>query len=101
LPLSRFIPWLAAHGLDLPRFRRELFGNRISAFFAWDVIVAVIALLALAAADRELPPRQRLAVALASLLGASSGLPLYLWLRERQRGPVATVSGNPSAASRV
>ncbi len=85
LPLSRFLPWLSEHGLDVPLFVDELFANRISAFFGWDVIVSVIALLVLAATDRELIAGQRLAVAAASLLGASSGLPLYLLLRERSR----------------
>jgi hypothetical protein len=85
LPLSRFLPWLAEHGLDVPRFVGELFANRISAFFGWDVVVSVVTLLALAAVDRDLPGRQRLAVGAASLVGASVGLPLYLLLRERQR----------------
>jgi hypothetical protein len=86
LPFSQFLPWLAAHGLDVPRFVADLFANRIGAFFGWDVVVSVLTLLALAAFDRELPGRQRLSVALASMLGASVGLPLYLLLRERRRG---------------
>lgn len=85
LPLSRFAPWLAEHGLDVPRFVGEVFATPLGAFFGWDVVIAVAALLTLAVADRELPGRQRLAVAGASLLGASCGLPLYLLLRERQR----------------
>jgi hypothetical protein len=85
LPLSRFLPWLADHGLDPRLFVSELFANRITAGFAWDVIVAVVVLLVLMVSDRELPPRQRLGVAIASLLGASCGLPLYLLLRERHR----------------
>jgi hypothetical protein len=85
LPLSQFLPWVAEHGLDLRLFVAELFANRIAAFFAWDVIVAVVVLLVLVVTDRELPGRQRLGVAIASLLGASCGLPLYLMLRERHR----------------
>jgi len=85
LPLSQVLPWLAEHGLDLRLFVAELFANRITAFFAWDVIVAVVALLVLMVTDRELPARQRLGVAIASLLGVSCGLPLYLLLRERHR----------------
>ena len=85
LPLSQVLPWLAEHGLDLRLFVVELFANRITAFFAWDVIIAVVVLLVLLVTDRELPARQRLGVAIASLLGASCGLPLYLMLRERHR----------------
>ena len=85
LPLSQFLPWLVEHGLDLRLFLAELFANRITGFFAWDVIVAVVVLLVLTVTDRELPARQRLWVAIASLLGASCGLPFYLLLRERYR----------------
>ena len=85
LPLSQVLPWLAQHGLDVRLFVAELFANRISAFFAWDVILAVVVLLVLSVADHELPASQRLGVAIASLLGASCGLPLYLLLRERHR----------------
>jgi len=90
IPLSRFLPWMAEHGLDIPRFLDDLFANEISAFFAWDVILAVVTLLVLAAVDRTLATGQRLAVAAASvLIGASSGLPLYLLLRERRRRTLA------------
>lgn len=85
LPLSQFLPWLTEYGLDVPRFVRDLFATRIGGFFGWDVVVSVLALLVLAAADQELPKWQRLAVGGASLLGASVGLPLYLLLRERRR----------------
>lgn len=33
VPLAAFLPWLTAHGLDLQRFVKDLFANRISAFF--------------------------------------------------------------------
>ncbi len=38
LPYSQFVPWLLEHGLNISVFFRELFANRISAFFAMDVI---------------------------------------------------------------
>jgi len=85
LPLKQVIPWLDRHGVDLPRFGQELFANRISSFFAWDVLSAVATLLVLAFVDHELRPAQRWLVAAGSLLGASVGLPLYLLLREGNR----------------
>lgn len=85
LPLKQFIPWLEQHGVDLPRFGQELFANRVSSFFAWDVFTAVATLLVVASADQELSPAQRWLVAAGSLLGASVGLPLYLFLREGNR----------------
>jgi hypothetical protein len=34
LPYSQFVPWLLEHGLNMTLFCRELFANRIGAFFA-------------------------------------------------------------------
>lgn len=45
LPLSYLVPFLAAHGLDMPLFFSQLFQNNISAFFGMDVFVAGLALL--------------------------------------------------------
>lgn len=85
LPFGQFIPWLRQHGLDPAKFRDDLFANRISGFFGWDVLVAVPTLIVLALADRELRPGQRGLVVAGLLLGTSVGLPLYLVLRERNR----------------
>ena len=85
IPFFRIMPWLVDHGLDIELFIDELFANPVSSFFALDVIMAVITLLALAVLDRELSRRQRIGVGLASLLGASVGLPAYLTVREWNR----------------
>jgi hypothetical protein len=85
LPFAQFLPWLRQHGLDLAKFRDDLFANRISGFFGWDVLVAVPTLIVLVLADRELRPAQRGLAVAGSLLGTSVGLPLYLVLRERNR----------------
>lgn len=85
LPYRAAAPWLLEHGPDVPRLMREAFATPVSGFFGWDVVVSASALLALAAVDEELPVRQRLAVAGGSLGGASVGLPMYLYLRERHR----------------
>lgn len=85
LPYAQFVPWLAKHGFDLARFREELFANRISGFFAWDLLIAVPTLIVLVIADRELSVAQRWLVVIGSFFGASVGLPLYLACRERNR----------------
>lgn len=82
VPFARIMPWLVDHGLDVRLFLDQLFANPVSSFFALDVIMAVITLLVLAKIDRDLSGRQRIAVALSALLGASVGLPAYLLLRE-------------------
>jgi len=45
VPYSQFVPWLLEHGLNFSLFFRELFANRISEFFAMDVIVSAIVLI--------------------------------------------------------
>lgn len=89
IPSLRIVPWLVDHGFDVRLFVDELFANPVSSFFALDVIMAVMTLLVLAFLDRELSLRQRIGVGLASLLGASVGLPAYLTLREWNRRPAS------------
>ena len=44
LPLSQLIPFLAAYGLDMPMFFKQLFANHVSVFFGMDVIVSSVVL---------------------------------------------------------
>lgn len=85
LPLAAFLPWMAAHGMDAPRFVAELFANRISAFFGLDVIVSAIATLAFIGwqGARDAVRWRWVAAAGTLLVGVSCGLPLFLALRER------------------
>jgi len=84
LPYSQFLPWLFEHGLNLTLFVRELFANRISAFFAIDLVVSAIVLLWFIQSEGK-----RLRVRLLWLpmvgtlfVGVSFGFPLFLFLRE-------------------
>ncbi len=43
-PYWWFVPWLAAHGLNVPLLLDELFSTRIGAFFGMDVIVSAVVL---------------------------------------------------------
>jgi hypothetical protein len=46
LPYSQFIPWIAEHhALNVSIFLSDLFANRISAFFAMDVVVSAVVLI--------------------------------------------------------
>jgi hypothetical protein len=87
LPLSAFLPWLAVNGLAIPLFLTDLFANRISAFFAWDVIVSAVAVLVAAAvARRRLTTVQLTGIVGGTLIvGVSLGLPLLLLCLERSR----------------
>ncbi|MFL6254492.1 MAG: DUF2834 domain-containing protein [Pyrinomonadaceae bacterium] len=86
LPYWQIAPWLVEHGLDLPLFFRQLFENRVGAFFGMDVIVSAAALLVFAWSEgRRTGLRALWPVALAvAAVGVSLGLPLLLYLRERR-----------------
>jgi hypothetical protein len=85
VPLVPVLPFFAEHGLDMPRFVNEMFANRISRFFALDVMVSALVLWTLVAIEgRRIGMRHRWAPVVASLVvGVSLGLPLFLYLRER------------------
>jgi len=84
IPYWQFLPWALQHGLDPAAFVRELFANRIGAFFGMDVIVSAVALLIFSRIEGgRAGVRLRWLVLLAVLtVGVSLGLPLFLYLRE-------------------
>lgn len=84
LPYSQFISFLREHGLDLRLFLEQLFANRISGFFAMDVIVSSLVLWLFVFTDgRRYGVRHLWAPIVANLaVGVSLGRPLFLYLRE-------------------
>ena len=86
IPYWQFLPWVFQHGLNLSLFVRELFANRIGAFFGMDVVVSAVALLAFTRIEStRLAIRLRWLVIVAVLtVGVSLGLPLFLYLREQE-----------------
>jgi len=86
VPYAAFFPWVGQHGFDLHLFVQQMFANRISTFFSLDVIVSAIVLLRFAAGEStRLRVPSRWLVFLATLaVGVSLGLPLLLYLREKQ-----------------
>lgn len=86
LPYAEFIPWVMQHGLNLPLFVRELFANRIGAFFGMDVLVSAVVLVVFTRIEsKRLQIRHRWLVIVAVLtVGVSLGLPLFLYLREQR-----------------
>jgi Terpene cyclase DEP1 len=84
IPYSQFVPWLVEDGLNVGLFFRELLANRISMFFAMDVIISAIVLLWFIQSEGK-----RLRVPLLWLpsigtlvVGVSFGFPLFLFLRQ-------------------
>jgi hypothetical protein len=84
LPYSQLVPWLLDHGLNITLFYRELFANRISAFFAMDVIVSAIVLIWFIQSEgRRLRVRLLWLPTVGTLVaGVSFGFPLFLFLRQ-------------------
>jgi Terpene cyclase DEP1 len=87
LPYSQFIPWIAEHhALNISIFLSDLFANRISAFFAMDVVVSAVVLISFIQTEgKRLQMRLLWLPTLGTLLvGVSFGLPLFLYLRQLQ-----------------
>ena len=86
MPLIPFVPWVADHGIDPPLFLAELFANRISAFFAWDVIISgmVTILFVIIQGRRDAVGRLLLPILATLMIGVSCGLPLFLGMREQK-----------------
>src|SRR5882762_6150382 len=87
LPLSQLVPFVAAHGCDIPLLFRQLFQNHISAFFGLDVIVSSFALWLFVFSEGRRRGMKRLWVYVVCNLavGVSLALPLFLFFRERKR----------------
>lgn len=96
LPYWQFVPWAVDHGIDLPLFVRQLFANRISAFFGTDVLVsAVVLVVFLRVESARLSIGRRWLPVLALLtVGVSLGLPLFLYLRELKLEELRTPDNN-------
>jgi hypothetical protein len=84
LPYSQFVPWLFEHGLNVTLFCRQLFANRISTFFAMDVIASAIVLIWFIQSEgKRLRVRLLWLPTVGTLLvGVSFGFPLFLFLRQ-------------------
>ena len=85
LPYWQMAPWLMENGLNLPLFFRQLFENRVGAFFGMDVFVSAATLFVFVFAEgaRSGVRARWLPVAAAFAVGVSLGLPLFLYMRER------------------
>jgi hypothetical protein len=85
LPYSQFVPWLMENGFNASLFVHQLFANRISAFFAWDVLISAVVVAGFFRSEgkRSGVPLVWLPILGVLAIGVSFGLPLFLFLRER------------------
>ena len=86
LPLSQLIPFLMAHGFDMPLFFQQLFQNNVSSFFGLDVIVSSFVLWLFVFSEGRRRGMSNLWVYIVCNLavGVSLALPLFLFSRERK-----------------
>jgi Terpene cyclase DEP1 len=90
MPYVLFAPWVFEHGLNIPLMLAELFSTRTGGFFGLDVIVSAVTLVLFIRTEgrRRKMPSLWLPIAATCLVGVSCGLPLFLYLRERQGASV-------------
>ena len=84
IPYSQFVPWVMENGLPLGLLARQLFANRVSAFFGLDVFISSAVLLVFMRLEgRRLRLRFRwLPIVGLCTVGVSLAFPLFLYLRE-------------------
>jgi Terpene cyclase DEP1 len=85
IPYSQFVPWFTENRLNLGLLVRQLFANRISAFFGLDVLISSAVLLVFMLVEGKLLRIRFRWMPIAGLcaVGVSLALPLFLYLRER------------------
>lgn len=85
LPLSFLLPFFRDHGLNMRLFFEQLFANSISSFFGTDVIVSAVCLWVFVFFEGRRARVKHLwaPIAASLLVGVSLGLPLFLYLREK------------------
>jgi hypothetical protein len=85
LPLWQVSPWLMENGLNVSLFVDHMFPNAVAGAFSIDVLVSTVVLwvFVLTEGSRQRVPHLWAPLAANILAGVSSGLPLFLYLRER------------------
>lgn len=84
LPLALFLPWLFAHGLDIPLLWQQATSTSIAAFAWADVAISGLVVAVFVVAEGCRLTMRRLWLPLSCLaVGPSLALPLFLLLRER------------------
>lgn len=86
LPYSQLVSFILEHGFDIKLFFEQLFANKISGFFGMDVIVSSLVLWTFVFWEGARLKMQNLWVYIVCnlLVGVSLGLPLFLFMRQRQ-----------------
>lgn len=85
LPLGQFVPWLSAHGLNVPLLLQQATSSNIAAFAWADVLVSGLATTTFICVEGRRQGMPHLWLPLSSIvIGPSLALPFFLYLRERR-----------------
>lgn len=84
VPYYYFVLFLIDHGWNYHLLVTQMFSNHISSFLSWDVIISAVVLLLFIFSDisRETIKYLWISIIATIFIGVSSGLPLFLYLRE-------------------
>ena len=84
VPYSQFLPWLRLNSLNLHLFVQQLFANKISSFFALDLLLTAVVLVGFFRRSGAHHRVHHLWIPIIGtlLIGPSFGLPIFLNLYE-------------------
>ncbi len=94
-PVIAGAPYLLEYGYNPAHLMPAIFSTPVSAMVGINVIIACITLAILMHTEgRELGIKTWLPILAITIVGISSGLPLYLYLRERIKTDALTLQNN-------
>lgn len=82
LPYWELINFFIENGFNFILFFEQLKANRISRFFAYDVVISAIVLLVLIFQHKKEVKNYWIPILTTLAIGVSAGLPLFLYQRE-------------------
>ncbi len=85
VPYWEFGGFIAAHGFDVSLMVEGMFASRMSRFFVYDVAISAVVLCVYVLRCKNDTRYYALPILATLTIGVSAGLPLFLYLRERQR----------------
>ncbi|KXX72029.1 hypothetical protein AVL50_03390 [Flammeovirga sp. SJP92] len=85
VPYYELIDFLFTNGFNFHLFFEQLLMTNISRFFAYDVIISAVVLIVFILHRRTNVQYYGLAILATFFIGVSAGLPLFLYLKEKDK----------------
>ncbi len=84
VPYWQFVNFIIENGFNQSLFIKQLFVNRVSSFFAYDVMISAIVVAVFIMYHKKGVKNYWTALMATFIFGVSSGLPLFLYLKTMQ-----------------